>query len=111
MSRPVLVVEDYADLRSAIVDALERHDYACKSVATAEEAVVWLREHECGAILLSARLPITEDPVIRYLTSDHPEDMNKVIVMADPSTACSPCDLLEKPFTNDELFARLSIRD
>lgn len=110
MSRPVLVVEDYADLRSAIVDALERHDYTCASVASAEEAVVWLRDHDCDTILLSARLPITEDPVFRYLASEHPDQMAKVIVMADPSTSCAPCELLEKPFTNDQLFARLSVR-
>lgn len=111
MSLPVLVVEDYADLRSAIVNALARHDYECASVATAEDAVAWLRQHECSAILLSARLPISEDPVIRYLAADHPEDMSKVIVMADPATACEPCELLEKPFTNDQLFARLPVRD
>lgn len=110
MSRPVLVVEDYADLRSAIVDALERHDYSCASVASAEEAVVWLRDHECSAILLSARLPIAEDPVIRYFAANHPAEMGKVIVVADPSTPCAPCELLEKPFTNEQLFDRLSAR-
>jgi DNA-binding response OmpR family regulator len=110
MPPQVLVVEDYADLRSAIVSALMREHYHCASVATSEEAVAWLKTHECAAILLSARLPIVEDPVIRYLNADRPADIEKVIVMSDPATPCAPCELLEKPFTNAELVARLSAR-
>ena len=110
MQRSILVVEDYADLRSAIVSTLERHDYSCASVAGSDEAVEWLREHEVSTILLSPRLPIADDPVIRYLKAIHPDEIEKVIVMSDPATPSGGCELLEKPFTNDELFARLEIR-
>ena len=110
MHAPVLVVEDYAALRSAIVSALERHHYPCDSVASAEDAVMRLRDHDYGTILLAPRLPIADDPVIRYLTAARPGDISKVIVMSDPSTPSGECGLLEKPFTNDALFELLDKR-
>jgi DNA-binding response OmpR family regulator len=105
MSPWVLVVEDYADLRNIITEALERHHYACASASSSEAAVVMLEDHDYEAILISPKLPITEDPVVHYLAKHQPEAMSKVIVMADPNTPTGRCRaLLEKPFTNAQLL-------
>ena len=111
MSLSVLVVEDYADLRDTIVKALERHDCACDSVSSSEDAVVKLREHDYSAILLDPKLPIADDPVMHFLAEHRPADIGKVIVMSDPATPTGECgELLEKPFTNLELYARVDRR-
>ena len=107
MSRSVLVVEDYADLRSAIVSSLERQEYACEAVSTSEDAVLKLRDHDYSAILISPKVPIADDPVMHYLVENRPDDVKKVIVMSDPATATGECPLLEKPFTNDQMFAKI----
>ena len=112
MNRSVLVVEDYADLRSAIVSSLERQDYACEAVTNSEDAVLKLRDHnhDYSAILISPKVPIADDPVMHYLVEHRPDDVRKVIVMSDPATATGECSLLEKPFTNDEMFAKITER-
>src|SRR5688500_6496300 len=98
MSPLVLLVEDYADLRTAIAETLERNHYSCDSVSNSEDAVVMLRDHDYAAILIAPRLPISEDPVVHYLAEHRPEDMKKVIVMSDPATPTGSCGgLLEKP--------------
>ena len=105
MSSWVLVVEDYADLRNTITEALERHAYSCATASTSEAAVVLLNDHDYEAILISPRLPITEDPIVHYLAEHQPETMAKVIVMADRDTPTGECRaLLEKPFTNQQLL-------
>ena len=104
----VLVVENYADLRSSIVEALERHDYSCDSCSSSEDAVVKLRDHDYAAILIAPKLPITDDPVVHFLAENRPGDMAKVIVMSDPATPKGDCGaLLEKPFTHEQLYASL----
>jgi DNA-binding NtrC family response regulator len=105
MSPWVLVVEDYADLRRTITEALERHEYSCASASSSEAAVVMLEDHDYEAILISPKLPVSDDPVVHYLMENRPADMSKVIVMSDPSTPTGPCRaLLEKPFTNQQLL-------
>ncbi|MEA2237134.1 MAG: hypothetical protein QOC81_1858 [Thermoanaerobaculia bacterium] len=111
MSSSVLVVENYTDLCSAIVDTLARGEYACESAATAEDAIVKLREHHYEAILLAPRMPIGSDPVMRFLTESQPDEIHKVILMTDPPIGgeADPeeCRMLVKPFNNEQLFAQL----
>jgi DNA-binding response OmpR family regulator len=104
MSPSVLVIENYADLRSSIVEALERRKFSCDSVSSSEDAVVKLRDHDYETILIAPRVPIMDDPVIHYLAEHRPGEMRNVIVMSDPATPTGDCGaLLEKPFTNDQL--------
>jgi DNA-binding NtrC family response regulator len=111
MPDTVLVVEDYTDLRSAIVDTLVRREYTCESARTADDAIVKLRAHHYGAILLSPRLPLREDPVMCFLHASQPEELHKVILMRAPDVEEEPdsedCRVLLKPFNNEQLFARL----
>ena len=107
MSHNVLVVEDYPDLRAALVSALHRAQYTCDDVATSADAVEMLQEHQYGAVLLATRLPIAEDPVVRYLLTEDAQKRTKVIVMAEPDQATDEYGALMKPFNNDELVAKL----
>lgn len=105
MSPSVLVIENYADLRSSIVEALERRKFSCDSVSNSEDAVLKLRDNDYEAILIAPMVPIIDDPVIHYLAEHRPGEMRKVIVMSDPATPTGDCGaLLEKPFTNEQLL-------
>lgn len=107
MSQYVLVVEDYADLRSVLVSALHRAHYRCDDVGNSDDAIVKLREHRYGTVLLSTRLPIADDPVVRYLLAEDAQHMTKVIVMAEPDQQTDDYRALVKPFNSDELVAKL----
>jgi DNA-binding response OmpR family regulator len=108
MRSSVLVVEDYADLRSAIEATLVRRDYSCDSASSVDDAIVKLRTHEYSAILLAPTLPIKDDRIIRYLVENSPGELWKVILMTDPPDAQEDrYRVLAKPFNNEELFAKL----
>ena len=109
MVQKVLVVENYADLNSAITSALPE-DCTCTSVRTPEEAIVRLRAEHYEVILLSPRLPIQDDPVMHFLHQYQPEEIAKVILMTDPETDATgeDCRVLVKPFERDELVAKVT---
>lgn len=109
MVQQVLVVEDYADLNSAITAALA-DDYRCTSVATPEDAIRKLRSNHYEVILLAPRLPIQEDPVMHFLHENQPGEIHKVILMTYPDSdaAEEDCRVLVKPFEWDELAAEIS---
>jgi DNA-binding response OmpR family regulator len=102
----ILVVEDYADLRSALVSTLVRAHYHCDGVRNSEDAVMKLREHQYGAVLLTPRMPISEDPVLRYAAAD-PSHAPKIILMTDGESE-DDYRSLTKPFNNEELLAKLT---
>lgn len=107
----VLVVEDYADLRTAIAQTLVRSEYTCDTATSTADAIVKLRARHYGAILLSPTLPIKDDPVIRFLETSQPEELPKLILMRDPwldDENGKDCRSLVKPFNNDELFSKLA---
>lgn len=107
----VLVVEDYADLRTAIAQTLVRGDYTCDTATTTADAIGKLRERRYGAILLSPQLPIQDDPIIRFLAASQPEQLPKLILMRDPWLEDEDegnCRSLVKPFNTNELFSKLA---
>lgn len=105
--KSVLVVEDYADLRSAIGDALARGHYACDCVSSDEDAIARLRDRHYSVILLSPRIPISNDPVIHFLQEHQPEQMSKIVLMTDPDTAPAAYRSLVKPFNREELLRQM----
>ena len=107
MSQHVLVVEDYADLRAAVVSALSSAHYDCDEVANSDDALKMLRDHRYGTVLLSTRLPIADDPVVRYLLAEDAAHQTKVIVMADPDQQTDDYASLMKPFGCEQLLARM----
>ena len=107
----ILVIERYADLRAAIVNALSRGSYECDGADSADDAIEKLRHHHYDAILLSPTLPITSDPVMHFLIEEQPDQTPRVILMTEPDVeeAVPPADqrVLVKPFNNEQLFAKV----
>jgi DNA-binding response OmpR family regulator len=104
----ILVVEDYADLNSAIAAAVP-DDCNCTSAHTSGEAIDKLRANHYEVILLSPRLPIQDDPVMHFLHEFQPGELPKVILMTDPDADSSSedCRVLLKPFNRAELVAKI----
>jgi DNA-binding NtrC family response regulator len=114
MSPSVLIVEPYADLRSAIESALTRGEYDCVCARDEEDAIRRLQSESFSAILLAPTLPITEDAVMHFLHEHQPSEMRKVILMTDDEAGSQPqeteCRVLLKPFDGNELFRQVSRR-
>lgn len=110
MTQQVLVVEDYADLNSAIADSLPG-EYECTAVMTSEAAIEQLRAHHYEVILLAPRMPIKDDPVMHFLHEHQPEEVGKVILMTypDADTADEDCRTLFKPFNREELLRGVGV--
>lgn len=110
MVQQVLVVEDYADLNSAITKSLPGDEYECTCVRTSEAAIEQLKSHHYEVILLAPRLPIKDDPVMHFLHEQQPAEIGKVILMTfpDSDTPEEDCRVLMKPFNREELFAELA---
>lgn len=111
MSSSVLVVEDYTDLCSAIVETLVRSKFDCESASSAEDAIGKLRAHHYETILLAPRMPIRTDPVMCFLNESQPGEVCKVILMTEPpiggEAEPEDCRVLVKPFANEQLFAQM----
>jgi CheY-like chemotaxis protein len=109
MVQQVLVVEDYADLRSAIEAALPA-GCRCTSVTTAEDAIGKLRLNHYEVILLAPRLPIQDDPVMHFLHEFQPDEIQKVVLMTCPEDLApeDECRVLVKPFNRDQLVAEVT---
>lgn len=109
MAQKILVVENYADLNSAITSALPE-DYACTSARTSDEAIDKLRANHYEVILLAPRLPIQDDPVMHFLHEYQPAEIAKVILMTDPGddTEREDCRTLVKPFNRADLVAKVT---
>lgn len=105
----VLVVENYADLNSAITAALPAN-CNCTSVRTSDEAILRLREQHYEVILLSPRMPIQDDPVMHFLHENQPEEIANVILMTDTAGDASgeDCRVLLKPFERGELVSKVA---
>lgn len=110
MNPAVLVVEDYADLRSAIAMALSRGHYSCEQATSTRDAIDRLKEHHYDAILLSPTLPLSSDPVMHFLIENQPAELQKVILMTDPDpdlVGAGEYPVLVKPFNRAQLMAKL----
>ena len=108
MTRTVLIVEDYPDLRSALTELLSRNDCVCESVDS-NGAIAKLAAKHYGTILLAPRLSITGDPVLHYLQENQPAELEHVVVMANPNpeeeVPDERCHVLTKPFSREQLLA------
>lgn len=107
MPASVLVVEDYADLRSAIATALARRNCSCEEASNAGDAIGRLKEHSFSYILLSPSYPLSDDPVMAFLAQNQPDELHKVVLMADETADEYPT--LVKPFGEVQLMAKLKL--
>lgn len=113
MTRSILVVEDYPDLRDAIAGVLSRSGCVCDCVGSAG-AIAKLRANRYEAILISPRLSIKNDPVLHFLAENQPAQLAHVVVMQSPDATMENdeapderCHVLTKPFSRDELLAQV----
>ncbi len=112
MTRSILVVEDYSDLRDAIAGVLSRNGCVCDCVGTSD-AIDKLRTNHYEAIVISARLPIASDPVLHFLAEHQPAELNHVVVMQNPDgeepdeEPDARVHVLTKPFSSDELLKQV----
>jgi CheY-like chemotaxis protein len=111
MSRSVLVVEDYPDLRTAIADMLSRNDCVCECVDS-DHAIAKLRTKKYDSILIAPKLTVSADPVLHYLAENQPSELAHVVVMTNPTgddeSPDARCHVLAKPFSRDELLLQIA---
>lgn len=109
----VLVVEDDKSVRNLIVTTLRTHGYRYAEAPTGEAAIVQASSHNPDVILLDLGLPDMEGAeVIRrvrgwsnmpiIVISARSEDVDKIAALDAGAD-----DYLTKPFSVDELMARL----
>ena len=111
----ILVVEDDTSVRNLITITLKTHDYRFVSAATGEGAIMETASHNPDVILLDLRLPDMDGvEVIRRIRtwsnvpiiviSARSEDTDKIDALDAGAD-----DYLTKPFSVEELLARLRV--
>ena len=114
MNKPlILVVEDDAAVKNLITTTLETHQYRFRTASTGETAVMEAVSHNPDVILLDLGLPDMDGiDIIRKIRSwsktpiivlsARSEDSDKIAALDAGAD-----DYLTKPFSVDELLARL----
>lgn len=104
MIEPVLVVEDYGDLRTAILAALTRAEVSCVGAASPADAIRKLRESRYSAIVIDPTVPLREDPVMLFLQEHQPAELQKIVILGEES---SQYPTIRKPFNSSDLVDRV----
>ena len=111
----ILVVEDDAPIRNLITTTLKTHDYHYLTASRGESAIIEASSHNPDIILLDLGLPDLDGiEVIRQIRSwtnttiivisARSEDADKIEALD-----CGADDYLTKPFSVEELLARLRV--
>lgn len=109
----ILVVEDDASVRNLISTTLKAHDYRFLTAATGESAVMEAASHNPDILLLDLGLPdIDGVEVIRRIRSWSNAPIIVISARSEDSDKIDALDAgaddyLTKPFSVDELLARL----
>lgn len=111
----ILIVEDDAPIRNLIITVLKSNDYKCLVAVTGEAAVLEAASHNPDVVLLDLGLPDIDGvevikrirswsnmPII--IISARSEDSDKILALDAGGD-----DYLTKPFSVDELLARLRV--
>lgn len=109
---PILIVEDDAALREALVDTLELSGYRTLAASHADEALHRLEQHPVGLVLSDVQMPgMDGHTLLRTLKSQRP-DLPIVlmtaygqIIRAVEAMRDGAADYLPKPFESDHLLA------
>jgi two-component system KDP operon response regulator KdpE len=118
MNKPlVLVVEDDRPIRNLIVTTLKAHDYHYLTAENGHSAIIEATSHNPDIVLLDLGLPdIDGTQVIESIRSW--SNMPIIVISArsedkDKITAldAGADDYLTKPFSVEELLARLRVKD
>lgn len=111
----ILVVEDDAPVRNLITTTLRAHDYRFITAVTGEEAVMDTASHNPDIILLDLGLPDIDG--VEVISRIRTWSNVPIIVISARSEDSSKIDALDagaddyltKPFSVDELLARLRV--
>jgi len=108
MVSSVLVVESHADLRSVIMEVLTRADYRCDAAASANDALLKLRQGDYAYIVVDVDSSSSMTPLCAAIAAE-PELMAKLVLIGDENAPEGMSDqpLLHKPFDANELLSRL----
>jgi two-component system nitrogen regulation response regulator NtrX len=112
----VLIVDDEAEIRESLEEILREEGYVVTSTATAEEALVLLKDAVYDVLLLDIWLPDRDGlEVLREIRSIEREDKPEVIIIsghgtietAVRATKLGAFDFLEKPLSMDRTLILL----
>ena len=108
----VLVVDDDADIREFVSDALSFDGYAVVTAENGLEALRLLDEHRPDVVLLDLRMPVMDGPTFARRCWERFGDAVPIIVMSAYSREFRLADLhitgfLAKPFDLGDLSALL----
>lgn len=112
---PILVVEDDAALREALVDTLELAGYAVHAAGDGEQALAWMERGAPGLVLSDVQMPgMDGHALLRSLKTRWPE--TPVLLMtaygqierAVQAMREGAADYLPKPFEPDRLLAAVA---
>lgn len=111
----LLLVEDDASLREALLDTLMLAQYDCIDVASGEEAILTLKQHQFDLVISDVQMPgIGGLGLLNYLQQHHPK--LPVLLMTAYATIGSAVsaiklgavDYLAKPFAPEVLLNQVS---
>lgn len=112
---PILVVEDDAALREALMDTLELSGYAAHAAADGEQALTWMGKGTFGLVLSDVQMPgMDGHALLRSLKARWPEvpvllmTAYGQIDMAVQAMREGAADYLPKPFEPDRLLAAVA---
>ncbi len=112
---PILVVEDDASLREALMDTLELSGYAAHAAADGEQALAWMEKANPGLILSDVQMPgMDGHALLRTLKARWPEvpvllmTAYGQIDLAVQAMREGAADYLPKPFEPDRLLAAVA---
>ncbi len=110
MGKPVLIVEDQADVRSMIATLLTFQGYEVKTASDGQEALRSARRNKPALIVLDLMMPVMDGEAFRREQLADPElaDIPVICVSARPDLAevsirLNPAATLQKPLVFHEL--------
>jgi DNA-binding response OmpR family regulator len=106
MRQSVLVVENHHDLRTAIVAALTRENFACDAVLSGEAAQIQLKDHTYAYIFVDEDDATAATALLDDL-AQHPDSPKLVLLTEVDRSDDARC--LRKPFDSQQLLAHLTV--
>ncbi|GBG12867.1 two-component system, response regulator FlrC [Novimethylophilus kurashikiensis] len=110
---PILIVEDDASLREALVDTLELSRYRVLIAQDGVQALAVLRQHAVGLVITDVQMPnMTGLQLLHEIKSEWPHvpvllmTAYGVISQAVEAMREGACDYLVKPFEVEDLLSR-----
>ena len=116
MSTRILIVEDEEPIRQVTCQALEQKGFTCQTASNAADALVLIEREPFDIILSDVVMPgMNGLELIRHLRKNYPKILTVIMTgyagqfNHQEAIQAGANDFIKKPFTMDELLARLGI--